>query len=87
MSYIIYIHYVLYQFCPGSLLRDAQPELMDTLIQASKDGDERKLYTLLSEGKLLVEEEEEEEEDLPDGEEVSFLANITRTMKTYQTLN
>ncbi|PWZ40894.1 hypothetical protein Zm00014a_042149 [Zea mays] len=53
----------------GSLLRDAQPELMDTLIQASKDGDERKLYTLLSEGKLLVEEEEEEEEDLPDGEE------------------
>ncbi|KAL5676352.1 hypothetical protein ACJX0J_012483, partial [Zea mays] len=56
----------------GSLLRDAQPELMDTLIQASKDGDERKLYTLLSEGKLLVEEEEEEEEDLPDGEEFTL---------------
>ncbi|XP_066347250.1 uncharacterized protein [Miscanthus floridulus] len=51
----------------GRLLRNAQPELMDTLIQASKDGDESKLHTLLSEGTLLV--EEEEVEDLPDEEE------------------
>ncbi|XP_066387813.1 uncharacterized protein [Miscanthus floridulus] len=51
----------------GRLLRNAQPELMDTLIQASKDGDESKLHTLLSEGTLLV--EEEEVENLPDEEE------------------
>ncbi|KAK8461263.1 hypothetical protein SEVIR_1G005500v4 [Setaria viridis] len=51
----------------GSLLRNAQPELMDTLIQASKDGGDSKLDTLLSENALLV--EEEEVEDLPDEEE------------------
>ncbi|XP_062225276.1 uncharacterized protein LOC133923963 [Phragmites australis] len=51
----------------GSLLRSAQPELMDTLIQASKDGDNSKLHALLSEDTLLV--EEEEVEDPPDEEE------------------
>ncbi|RLN08017.1 hypothetical protein C2845_PM11G11900 [Panicum miliaceum] len=51
----------------GRLLRNAQPELMDTLIQASKDGDDSKLHALLSEEKSLVEEEEVEE--LPDEEE------------------
>lgn len=71
---------MLYPFWPGRLLRNAQPELMDTLIQASKDGDESKLHTLLSEGTLLV--EEEEVEDLPDEEEVAFLVNITRMMMT-----
>lgn len=59
-------------------MRDAQPELMDTLIQASKDGDESKIHTLLSEGTSLV--EDEEVEDLPDEEEVAFLVNITRMM-------
>ena len=61
------------QFRTGRLLRNAQPELMDTLIQASKDGDDSKLHALLSEEKLLVEEEE-----LPDEEEVAYLVNITR---------
>ena len=60
-------------FRPGRLLRNAQPKLMDTLIQASKDGDDSKLHTFLSEEKLLVEEEE-----LPDEEEVAYLVNITR---------
>jgi hypothetical protein len=63
------------QFRPGRLLRNAQPELMDTLIQASKDGDDSKLHALLSEEKLLVEDEEVEE--LPDEEEVAYLVNIT----------
>jgi len=49
---------------------------MDTLIQASKDGDDSKLHALLSEEKLLVEEEKVEE--LPDEEEVAYLVNITR---------
>ena len=64
------------QFRTGRLLRNAQPELMDTLIQASKDGDDSKLHALLSEEKLLVEEEKVEE--LPDEEEVAYLVNITR---------
>ncbi|CAM0153118.1 unnamed protein product [Urochloa decumbens] len=51
----------------GRLLRDAQPELMDTLIQASKDGGDSKLDTLLRGNTLLV--EEEEVKDLPDEEE------------------
>ncbi|KAJ1270382.1 hypothetical protein BS78_06G048400 [Paspalum vaginatum] len=51
----------------GRLLRNGQPELMDTLIQASKDGDESKLHTLLREGTMLV--EDEEVEDLCDEEE------------------
>ncbi|KAK3142955.1 hypothetical protein QOZ80_4BG0354960 [Eleusine coracana subsp. coracana] len=46
----------------GSLLRSAQPELMDTLIQASKDGDDSKLQDLLHEDTLLVEDLPEEEE-------------------------
>nr|CAB3448509.1 unnamed protein product [Digitaria exilis] len=50
----------------GRLLRNAQPELMDTLIQASKVGGDSKLDTVLSESTLLV--EEEEVEDLPDQE-------------------
>ncbi|KAG2655368.1 hypothetical protein PVAP13_1KG007300 [Panicum virgatum] len=52
----------------GRLLRNAQPELMDTLIQASKDGDDSKLHALLSEEKLLVEEEELPDEEEDDGE-------------------
>ncbi|KAL6660333.1 hypothetical protein ACP70R_001879 [Stipagrostis hirtigluma subsp. patula] len=51
----------------GRLLRNAQPEIMDTLIQASKDGDDSKLHALMSEDALLV--EEEEVEDLPYEEE------------------
>ncbi|TVU13336.1 hypothetical protein EJB05_40388, partial [Eragrostis curvula] len=47
----------------GSLLRSAQPELMDTLIQASKDGDDSTLQAFLRERTLV------EEEDLPEEEE------------------
>ncbi|MQL76388.1 hypothetical protein Taro_008773 [Colocasia esculenta] len=54
----------------GRLLRKVQPELMDTLIQASKDGDHSKLQALSGPETLAVEDyyEEEEETDL---EEVS----------------
>ncbi|OEL25426.1 hypothetical protein BAE44_0013553 [Dichanthelium oligosanthes] len=62
-----HLMFVCDQFQPGRLLRDAQPELMDTLIQASKDGGDSKLRALLSENTLLV--EEEEVEDIPDEEE------------------
>lgn len=63
------------QFQPGRLLRNAQPELMDTLIQASKVGGDSKLDTVLSESTLLA--EEEEVEDLPDQEKVAYFINIT----------
>ncbi|XP_006652130.1 UPF0307 protein plu4061 [Oryza brachyantha] len=51
----------------GRLMRGAQPELMDTLIQASKDGDDNKLLALMSDNTLLM--EDEEIEDLPHDEE------------------
>lgn len=58
----------------GSLLRSAQPELMDTLIQASKDGDDSKLQALLREDTLLAEEEDIPEEE-EDDEECMKIAN------------
>ncbi|XP_043710025.1 UPF0307 protein YjgA [Telopea speciosissima] len=45
----------------GRLLRKVQPELMDALIQASKDGDQSKLQALSDTGSRIVEEEDEEE--------------------------
>ncbi|KAG8083523.1 hypothetical protein GUJ93_ZPchr0015g6631 [Zizania palustris] len=51
----------------GRLLRSAQPELMDTLIQASKDGDDSKLLALMNGNILLI--EDEVEDDLPYEEE------------------
>ncbi|KAL5216700.1 hypothetical protein ABZP36_008101 [Zizania latifolia] len=51
----------------GRLLRSAQPELMDTLIQASKDGDDNRLLALMNENILLI--EDEVEDDLPYEEE------------------
>ncbi|EAZ29978.1 uncharacterized protein [Oryza sativa Japonica Group] len=51
----------------GRLLRGAQPELMDTLIQYSKDGDDNRLLALMSENTFLM--EDEEIEDLPCNEE------------------
>ncbi|KAJ0974292.1 hypothetical protein J5N97_016257 [Dioscorea zingiberensis] len=51
----------------GRLLRDVQPELMDSLIQASKDGDYTKLNTLSGHESWSIDddymEEDEEEED------------------------
>ncbi|XP_042491125.1 uncharacterized protein LOC122070942 [Macadamia integrifolia] len=45
----------------GRQLRNVQPELMDALIQASKDGDQSKLQALSGTRSLIVEEEDEEE--------------------------
>uniref|UniRef100_A0A0D9W2X7 Uncharacterized protein n=1 Tax=Leersia perrieri TaxID=77586 RepID=A0A0D9W2X7_9ORYZ len=42
----------------GRLLRGAQPELMDTLIQASKDGDDNRILALMGENTILMEDEE-----------------------------
>ncbi len=45
----------------GKLLREVQPELMDTLIQATKDGDESRLQALGS--SVIIEEDDEEAEE------------------------
>ncbi|KAF0926120.1 hypothetical protein E2562_021832 [Oryza meyeriana var. granulata] len=55
----------------GRLLRGAQPELMDTLIQALKDGDDSRLLALMNENTFLM--EDEEIEDLPHDEEIDGL--------------
>ncbi|XP_058217715.1 uncharacterized protein LOC131328813 isoform X2 [Rhododendron vialii] len=53
----------------GRLLREAEPELMDDLIQATKDGDQRKFQalsgpeTLVEEDDEVIEETEDEDED------------------------
>ncbi|XP_068646839.1 uncharacterized protein [Aristolochia californica] len=47
----------------GRLLRNVQPELMDGLIQASKDGDNSKLQSLTGEANWIIGGEEGEDED------------------------
>ncbi|XP_050267696.1 uncharacterized protein LOC126712417 [Quercus robur] len=46
----------------GKLLREVQPELMDTLIQATKDGDESRLRALSD--SLIIEDDDEEAEEM-----------------------
>ncbi|CAM0907842.1 unnamed protein product [Alopecurus aequalis] len=54
----------------GSLLRGVQPELMETLIQSSKDGDDSRLQALLSEVEdKSMPTEDDEAEELPLEEE------------------
>ncbi|KAM0950390.1 hypothetical protein DsansV1_C04g0040911 [Dioscorea sansibarensis] len=59
----------------GRLLRDVQPELMDALIQASKDGDNSKLGT--SSGLETDDDEEDEEED-EEGEEEGTICEVQK---------
>lgn len=47
----------------GKLLRETEPELMDTLIQATKVGDQKTLQALAGPKTAVVEEKEEEEDD------------------------
>lgn len=53
----------------GRLLRKAQPDLMDALIQASKDGDNSRLLALTSQKTWSSEDDEEEEETTFEEEE------------------
>ncbi|XWS25911.1 hypothetical protein CRYUN_Cryun27aG0108200 [Craigia yunnanensis] len=47
----------------GKLLREAEPELMDTLIQATKVGDQKMLQALAGSKTQILEEEEQEKDD------------------------
>ncbi|KAF9622762.1 hypothetical protein IFM89_033997 [Coptis chinensis] len=53
----------------GRLLREAQPELLDALIQATKDGDQSKLQELSDAGASIVGDDEEEGEEIEPEEE------------------
>ncbi|OVA19638.1 Ribosome-associated [Macleaya cordata] len=53
----------------GRLLRKVEPELMDALIQASKEGDNSKLQALSGTGPSTIVEDEEELEEIESEEE------------------
>lgn len=55
--------------CQGKLLRDVDPELMDALIRATKDCDQKKLQDLCGSEMLSIDNEEEEEAQETDNEE------------------
>lgn len=65
----------------GRLLREVDPELMDGLIQATKDGDQDKFLHLLGSETLVIEEEDDdnegtETEDDYDGQESEYHINV-----------
>ncbi|XP_004291354.1 PREDICTED: uncharacterized protein LOC101304935 [Fragaria vesca subsp. vesca] len=53
----------------AKLLRDADTELMDALIRATKDSDQKKLQDLCGSEALSIDDEEEEEAEESDNEE------------------
>jgi len=53
----------------GRLLREAEPELMNGLIQATKDGDQRKFQALFGPETLVIEEDDEVVEETEDEDE------------------
>lgn len=66
----------------GRLLREAQPELMEALIRASKDGDSSRLHALSGGLSVSMEDDEELEdttyEEEEEEEDVSY--NFLRTL-------
>lgn len=74
----------------GKLLREVQPELMDELIQATKDGDQSRLQAL-SGSVLIGEDDEEAEESEFEEEEVPYhilwnLLNVLMSLEPYSIL-
>lgn len=78
-----------FKFMLGRLLRDVEPELMDGLIEATKDGDQNKFqalsgsitWTTEDENDDEVDETECEDDDDDDNEEVrryiSFITSLS----------
>ncbi|XP_039053274.1 UPF0307 protein SG0165-like [Hibiscus syriacus] len=61
----------------GKLLREAEPELMEALIQATKVGDQKTLQALAASKTQITEEEEEEDDDDPFEYTSQEFVNIT----------
>lgn len=68
-----YDTYRVPEICSGKLLRDAQPELMDALIQATKDGkkdgDYSKLQGLTGSEIPIAGDDDDNDDDESDSEE------------------
>lgn len=56
----------------GKLIREVQPELMDVLIQATKDGGDQSRLQALSGSVLIGEDDEAEESKYEEEEEVPY---------------
>ncbi|GFP95257.1 hypothetical protein PHJA_001670000 [Phtheirospermum japonicum] len=71
----------------GRLLREVEPELMDDLIQATKEGDQSKFQSLAGADILVAEdEEEEEEEEIAEEDEEEESMNINAVTRWYNGL-
>ncbi|XP_019054675.1 PREDICTED: uncharacterized protein LOC104605543 isoform X2 [Nelumbo nucifera] len=68
----------------GRLLRNVQPELMEALIQASKDGDQIKFQALAGTETWLIEEDDEEEEETEYEENEEELRKLVRRVHSLQ---
>ncbi|XP_008788391.2 UPF0307 protein BPP3887 isoform X2 [Phoenix dactylifera] len=65
----------------GRLLRKAQPDLMDALIQASKDGDNSRLLAFSGQETWSIEDDEEEEEITYEEEELRKLVRRVHSIE------
>lgn len=73
--YFEVIHYIsrlyahnIFHGMVGKLLREAEPELMDSLIQATKDGDQSVFQHLLG-NEIVVDDEDDGEEEIAEEDE------------------
>ncbi|KZV33151.1 hypothetical protein F511_18167 [Dorcoceras hygrometricum] len=69
----------------GRLLREVEPELMDCLIQATKDGDQSKFQDFLGPESLEIDGEEEQDEEIEEGDDEES-TNISLANKWYDGL-
>ncbi|XP_073043784.1 uncharacterized protein [Primulina eburnea] len=60
----------------GRLLREVEPELMDGLIQATKDGDQSRFQDFSGTESLDIDGEEEEDEEIEEGDEEEDSINV-----------
>ncbi|KAL0360535.1 UNVERIFIED_CONTAM: hypothetical protein Sradi_3738000 [Sesamum radiatum] len=70
----------------GRLLREVEPELMDGLIQATKDGDQSKFQDLSGTETLVVDNEEEGEEEIAEEDEEEDSMDIAVVNRWYDGL-
>ncbi|KAK4429389.1 hypothetical protein Salat_1239300 [Sesamum alatum] len=70
----------------GRLLRDVEPELMDGLIQATKDGDQSKFQDFSGTETLVIDNEEEGEEEIVEDDEEEDSMDIAVVNRWYNGL-
>ncbi|KAJ0085520.1 hypothetical protein Patl1_09533 [Pistacia atlantica] len=71
----------------GKLLREVEPDLMEALIQATKDGDHHTLHALAgSEAKIIGDDDQESEESENEEEEEESLEHINKATRWFDGL-